>query len=501
MTTATYSNPLYQPAVVRLRTRRLAVLLFLLLAVLVGGGLWVLSTFGKKVVSVPVESLTQPSWIKEAVAYAPEATATTKAVASPDRSADIMRQLATMQQEMQAQREALEALKKRPAVAPAPATKATAPAPAPKAPGSMLFVSHELKEAKDGPKASEYTLAPGATKLPCILETKIISDVEGHFTCRVTTNVYDTATGQHLLVPQGSTVLGNDQANTLVYGSNRMDTVSLTLALPDGRTVDLGKAPVTDQQGVAGLDRGREQSLRQALWCRVHWRGAEGRHQCDADCRHRSRRGGAGHVRTLNPGQPGDDESRAAVHQHSPDHHHRGRPTLHGPVDQTPAPAGDVAGHDTHRNTEVGMTKAERLAAKIQRDRETLERQRQVLADSEATLRAEIRHSEAALREEERKATDKRRYQVGALAEEAGLFAMSNTELAEVFAALGALRAGERPGAVLEALVGYPERFSGEGTGRHPGWRQGEKKTRKKSGAIGFLCEKPNPWGRTRARP
>jgi type IV secretion system protein VirB10 len=154
---------------------------------------------------------------------------------------------------MQAQREALEALKKRPAVAPAPATKAPAPAPAPKAPGSMLFVSHELKEAKDGPKASEYTLAPGATKLPCILETKIISDVEGHFTCRVTTNVYDTATGRHLLVPQGSTVLGNDQANTLVYGSNRMDTVSLTLALPDGRTVDLGKAPVTDSQGVTGL--------------------------------------------------------------------------------------------------------------------------------------------------------------------------------------------------------------------------------------------------------
>ena len=130
------------------------------------------------------------------------------------------------------------------------------------------------------------------------------------------------------------------------------------------------------------------------------------------------------------------------------------------------------------------MTKAERLAAKIQRDRETLEKQRQVLADSEATLRAEIRHSEAALREEERKATDKRRYQVGALAEEAGLFAMSNTELAEVFAALGALRAGERPGAVLEALVGYPERFSegsANGTGHDPVLETGREKDAEKS--------------------
>ena len=69
----------------------------------------------------------------------------------------------------------------------------------------------------------------------------------------MTTNVYDTATGRHLLVPQGSTILGHDQAETLLYGSERMDTISVTLTLPDGRAIDLGKAPVTDQQGVAGL--------------------------------------------------------------------------------------------------------------------------------------------------------------------------------------------------------------------------------------------------------
>ena len=224
-----------------------------LLAVLGVGGYWLLSTFGKKVQTTPAESLIQPSWIKEAVAYTPEAQAAAKAAATPDRTAEIMRQLAAMQQEMQAQREELEALKKRPVVAPPSAPKPAASAPAPKPHGSMLFVSHDLKEPPEGPKASEYTLAPGATKLPCILETTIISDVEGFFTCRVTTNVYDTATGQHLLVPQGSTVLGNDQANDLVYGSNRMDTVSLTLTLPDGRSVDLGRAPVTDQQGVAGF--------------------------------------------------------------------------------------------------------------------------------------------------------------------------------------------------------------------------------------------------------
>ena len=43
------------------------------------------------------------------------------------------------------------------------------------------------------------------------------------------------------------------QSSVLLYGNERLPTISLTLALPDGRSVDLGQAPVTDQQGVAGL--------------------------------------------------------------------------------------------------------------------------------------------------------------------------------------------------------------------------------------------------------
>src|SRR5207245_9227961 len=103
------------------------------------------------------------------------------------------------------------------------------------------------------PTTPEYALAPGATKLPCVIETAINSDVEGYFTAKVSANVYDTATGRHLLVPQGSTILGHDQSSTLLYGNERLPTMSLTLALPDGRSVDLGQAPGTDQQGVAGL--------------------------------------------------------------------------------------------------------------------------------------------------------------------------------------------------------------------------------------------------------
>ena len=135
-----------------------------------------------------------------------------------------------------------------------PEKKAPPPPPA-KAPAAILFASHDHVKDDTPPvgKAPLYTLAPGSTKLPCVVEMKIDSDVPGYFTCRVSVNVYDTATRKHLLVPQGSMVLAHDNSNNLMYGSERLDTVSLTLTLPDGRSVDLGKAPVTDEAGAAGL--------------------------------------------------------------------------------------------------------------------------------------------------------------------------------------------------------------------------------------------------------
>ena len=80
-------------------------------------------------------------------------------------------------------------------------------------------------------------------------------------------------------------------------------------------------------------------------------------------------------------------------------------------------------GSPTDDDTEGTMTKAERLARRLPRDKESLEKQRLALAQNEA-----------ALREETRKETNKRRYQVGALADEAGLLAWSNDEIAALFA-------------------------------------------------------------------
>ena len=104
----------------------------------------------------------------------------------------------------------------------------------------MLFVHHDVQPGPPPPRTTDYILAPGAGKLPCVVETAMNSEVEGYFTAKVSTNVYDTATGRHLLVPQGSTIVGKDHSQDLLYGNERLPTTSLTLTLPDGRSVDLG---------------------------------------------------------------------------------------------------------------------------------------------------------------------------------------------------------------------------------------------------------------------
>jgi type IV secretory pathway VirB10-like protein len=136
---------------------------------------------------------------------------------------------------------------------PTPQAQAQAQVPAkPKVYRSMQFVSNKV-EPKTVEDPDTYLLAPGATKLACTVETAMHSDVESYFTAKLRHDIYDTATGTHLLAPQGSTILGRYHSQQLLYGNERLPTTSLTLALPNGTSVDLGDAPVMDGTGQAGL--------------------------------------------------------------------------------------------------------------------------------------------------------------------------------------------------------------------------------------------------------
>jgi hypothetical protein len=236
----------------QLRFGRILLALFLMAAV--GAGVLGWLFYGRKGhhAAVTAETSTSPGWTAAQLHYEkPEV----KAEAPPAKPVDdtaaklaaILAKLGTMQAELD------ELKKRKPTTTVVQQPPPPKPAPVKPAPSAMLFVSHAIKDTPPQPTVPAYTLAPGAGRLPCIVETAINSDVEGYLTARVSTNVYDTATGRHLLVPQGSTILGHDQSQQLLYGNERLPTISLTLTLPDGRSVDLGNAPITDQQGVAGL--------------------------------------------------------------------------------------------------------------------------------------------------------------------------------------------------------------------------------------------------------
>jgi type IV secretory pathway VirB10-like protein len=189
MTQGTYVHTPYSPQVARLRSWRTALIFLLLMAIVVGGGIWVLRTYGKRLKAKPVEPTAQHSHLKQSWAYEPERAAQKNTATPPDKDAEVLRQMAAMQHELQQQRELLETLRRRGAAKTGekeqakPVTEHKAP------PGSMLFISHE-PEPEPGPKAAEYTLAPGDTKIACIIETAMNSNVEGYFIAKVTTNVY-----------------------------------------------------------------------------------------------------------------------------------------------------------------------------------------------------------------------------------------------------------------------------------------------------------------------
>jgi len=244
-------TPAFRTPATRLHAGRILLVLVLLGTAGIAAWIWAFHKGAGKGGTV-TESGVSPGWTAAQMHYdKPEVKAEAPAPPPVDGTAAALAALRAMLAQMQAE---IDALKNR--KPPTPTTvvqQQPKPEPPKKVPGSMLFVSHEVKEGLPKPGVLEYTLAPGATKLPCIVETSMNSDVQGHFTAKVSANVYDTATGRHLLVPQGSTVLGKDSSLDLLYGNERLPTFSLTLALPDGRSVDLGNAPVTDQQGVMGL--------------------------------------------------------------------------------------------------------------------------------------------------------------------------------------------------------------------------------------------------------
>jgi hypothetical protein len=179
MRQATFQRPPWQVPVTRLRGGRVALLAGAVLVLLIGGTIWLLLTEARTFTPPAVDNTAWPAWIRQSQTYPQSEPLVPKtAEVVPDPHAALLAKLAALQTEMERQRLELEALKKRPSgttiVQPGQqqAAKVTPPA---KISASMLFVTHEVKDPPPPPKGTAYQLAPGATKLPCIVETAINS--------------------------------------------------------------------------------------------------------------------------------------------------------------------------------------------------------------------------------------------------------------------------------------------------------------------------------------
>ncbi|WP_334185876.1 TrbI/VirB10 family protein [Novosphingobium sp.] len=84
------------------------------------------------------------------------------------------------------------------------------------------------------------------------LITGINSDVPGMVVAQVTQQVFDSATGEVLLIPQGARLIGNYDS-VVAYGQSRALVVWQRLVMPDGQSLRLDNMPATGPSGQAGL--------------------------------------------------------------------------------------------------------------------------------------------------------------------------------------------------------------------------------------------------------
>jgi type IV secretion system protein VirB10 len=139
--------------------------------------------------------------------------------------------------------------------------KSTAPASAPEAPPQPFgrgeaFLARDVDRRTVSPDrirapTSSYVLQAGAV-IPAALITGLRSDLPGQVTAQVTSPVYDSPTGRHLLVPQGSRLIGQYDAE-VGAGQERVLLVWNRLILPNGRSLVLERQPGADAAGLAGL--------------------------------------------------------------------------------------------------------------------------------------------------------------------------------------------------------------------------------------------------------
>ncbi|MFJ3459431.1 TrbI/VirB10 family protein [Scandinavium goeteborgense] len=90
------------------------------------------------------------------------------------------------------------------------------------------------------------------TLIPATMISGLNSDLPGQIIASVSQNVYDTATGSYLLIPQGSKLYGTYDSQ-VAYGQDRILVAWTRINYPDGTTLELKGMGALDAAGYAGF--------------------------------------------------------------------------------------------------------------------------------------------------------------------------------------------------------------------------------------------------------
>ncbi|PTQ79434.1 type IV secretion system protein VirB10 [Nitrosospira multiformis] len=106
-------------------------------------------------------------------------------------------------------------------------------------------------DSRPTPPRSPFTVLTTSV-IPATLITGINSSLPGKIFGQVSQDVFDTATGKYLLIPQG-TKLEGEYSSEVAYGQASVLVAWQRLVFPDGKTMDIGAMPGSTGAGYAGF--------------------------------------------------------------------------------------------------------------------------------------------------------------------------------------------------------------------------------------------------------
>ncbi|MDH4440759.1 MAG: IncP-type conjugal transfer protein TrbI [Rhizobium sp.] len=119
-----------------------------------------------------------------------------------------------------------------------------------------VFFNQDIKDLGYLPNQVVPQMSPNELKrgsvIPATLVTGLNSDLPGRITAQVSQNVYDSATGYRLLIPQGAKLFGRYDSK-VSFGQERVLVVWTDLVFPNGSTLQIGGMAGTDAEGYGGF--------------------------------------------------------------------------------------------------------------------------------------------------------------------------------------------------------------------------------------------------------